>query len=211
MNDIRIAIADDHELFRMGLASVLGQEANFQVNLLASNGLELLEKLQETECDVLILDIEMPLMDGFKVLEKLAKRRSNIRVIILSMFTQQPFVIKAIKAGAHGFLPKNCHFDMACQAIRAVHSGGYFFDKQTSLQLAGVSNEFEEDEDKLTNRETDVIRLICKGYRNSAIASELCVSIRTVEKYRASIYLKIGKDNLVDIVLYAIKNGIVEL
>jgi DNA-binding NarL/FixJ family response regulator len=209
MDSIRIAIADDHDLFRQGMKAMLESHKRFKVVVEAENGLELLSSLGNEPCDVLILDLDMPKMDGFGVLEALEKNNIDISVLIVSMHDSGAFVSKALRSGANGFLPKNCDFNLACEAVRAVKNGGYFFDKATSQALAGFSS--DEYPDGLNEREAEIIRLICQGKKTHEIADHFFVSNRTVDGYRHSIYKKTNTDNIPELVLYAVRSGIYRL
>lgn len=211
MNKIKVAIADDHDLFRQGLSIMLEADPDIDVIVEAANGEELLSKLENQKCDVLVLDIEMPVLDGFGVLEEVKKRKMEVNVLIISMYHHYPFISKAMKSGANGFLPKNCDFEIAREAIRAVHKGGYFFDKKTSQVILGIENDEMDRKDGLTDKEFDVIRMICDGKKNNEMAAELFVSSRTVEGYRQSIYRKTGTDNIPELVIYAVRHGIIQL
>jgi DNA-binding NarL/FixJ family response regulator len=209
MNKLRIAIADDHDLFRQGMKSMLEANEAFQVVVDESNGRDLLVALNYEPCDVLILDLDMPELDGFGVLEALQEKESDISTLIVSMHHNTAFVSKALRSGAKGFLPKNCDFNLACEAIRVVRKGGYFFDKATSLALAGISTQNYPDD--LTEREVEVIQYVCEGKTTQEIADELYVSRRTVDGYRNAINVKTKSENLPDLVIYAVKHGLIDL
>ncbi len=211
MSKIKVAIADDHDLFRQGLSIMFGADPEIEVVIEAADGEELLSKLTSQNCDVLVLDIEMPKLDGFAVLDEIRKRKLKLNVLIISMYHHYPFISKAMKGGANGFLPKNCDFELAREAIRAVHKGGYFFDKKTSQVILGIENDELERQDGLSDKECDVIRMICDGKKNNEIAEELFVSSRTVEGYRQSIYKKTGTENVPELVIYAVRYGIIQL
>lgn len=209
MDKIRIAIADDHELFRQGLIAMLELCEEFEVVIEASDGAELLELLEENPVDVLILDLDMPVLDGFGVLEAVNNSENKLAILIVSMHYSQAFIAKALKSGAHGFLPKNSDFDMACQAIKAVKKGGFFFDKATSHALAGISS--KEYPNGLTEREVEIIRLICEGKTTQQIADQLFVSARTVDGHRYTLYQKTNSENVPDVVIFAVRHGLYNL
>lgn len=210
---IEIAIAEDHDLVREGLVSLFEDETNINVACHVSNGAKLLEYLDQKPVDVVLMDLDMPVMSGQEALKIITEKHPNVAVIILSMHYADDFIKQCIRHGARGFLPKSSSIDTVIEAIYAAIDQGYYFDDKVSKTLIYdlISSEdikpvFKQDE--LTDREKEIVRMICLEKINKEIADELNISIRTVEAHRKSIYEKTNAKNVAGVVLYAIKNGI---
>lgn len=214
---IRVAIAEDHELFREGLASILNEEtAEIEISFEAENGKDLLEKLKSRNVDVVLLDLEMPVLNGKQTLKALKAKYPSIRPIILSMFEAEKYISQAIKLGARGYLAKNSSIEKLVDAIYAVHNQGYYFDDEVSKsQLFKLVHdddiEPEFGDEPLSEREQAVLELICNEKKNNQIADELCISVRTVEVHRQNLLRKTNSKNVAGLVVYAIKKGYFEI
>lgn len=213
MKNIRIAVVDDHQLFRDSLAKFLNSEHEFNVHLLAANGSELLNLLKSVRVDVVLLDIRMPILDGWQTLTILTERHPKIRVIMLSMYESDSYIVEGIKMGARSFLCKDCDPETLVDAISTVHSEGYFFDKVTARALRNkVANRDFEDirvsHESLTDRETQIVQLICSGKSSQEIADLLFISVRTVEAHRKAIFSKTDCKNTATLAIYAVRTGI---
>lgn len=209
---IRIALAEDHALFREGLASLLKEEEVFTLAIEACNGEELLEGLKKEEVDVVLLDLNMPVLNGKQTLNILKAKHPKIRPIVLTMFDAENYISDAIKSGARGFLPKNCHIEKLMDAIVAVHEQGYYFDDEVSksqifklIHEVGIEPIYQNE--SLSKRERSVLELICHENTNNQIAEELHISVRTVEVHRQNLLRKTNSKNVAGLVIYAIKNG----
>lgn len=213
MSKIRIGLAEDHELVRQGLVSLFEDEEGIEVVFDVENGALLLEELKVKEIDVLLLDLDMPVLNGYEALKVVRAKYSNVQTIILSMHYEKEFIAETISLGAKGFLPKNCDFDKLIVAIESVNQNGFYFDEKVSQTLVSeiLHNELEDDAAKLSEREIEVIELICKGRRNKEIADELHLSVRTVEGHRNRIAEKTKTGNIAELVIYAVKNKIFEV
>jgi DNA-binding NarL/FixJ family response regulator len=198
-----MAIADDHDLFRQGLKSVLKDK--FEVVFDVPNGLELIRKLEDYKVDIVLLDLEMPGMDGFETLNLLRSSHPDVKCLMLSYFSETDFIVRAIQLNARGFLPKNATIEQLEKAIHCVSDNGYYFDEalQYIVPIQKKSNY------QFTNKETAIIRLACSGITNKEIASKLGISIKTVENHRSSIFEKAQIKNIAQLVLIAIQEGIV--
>lgn len=211
---IRLAIAEDHELVRQGLSALIDTEDDLELAIEVSNGEELLNSLKKTAVDIILLDIEMPVLNGIDTLVELNSRHPELKVIMLSMHDEKEFISECISYGARGFLPKNCDFEEVCEAIRAVYNDGFYFDDRISVMM--ISDLVNKDKNgdsavTLSDREIEIIRLVCKGLKNREIAESLYLSKRTIENHRRRIGSKTGTKTTVDLVVFAIKNGIYEL
>ena len=211
-NLIRIAITDDHTVLRQSLRVVLEAHGNFAVVFDASNGQELLDKLKVHPVDIVLLDLEMPVMSGFEALRKVSVDHPEIKCIIMSYFNDSDFVMNSLQWGAKGFVAKNSSVEMLRKAIETIYDGGLFVDREF-LQLLDTDVLNGADSLKadhpFTAREMAIIRLVCAGLTNKEIANEIEISIKTVENHRANIFTKAGVKNVAQLVLYAIQEGII--
>lgn len=211
-----IVLTDDHALFRNGLKMLLGGYEGFTVVGEASNGNELLRILATTSVDIILLDISMPEMDGIEAASIIVKDYPSVQIITLSMFGEEDYYFKMVSLGVKGFLLKNSSIDEVALAIRTIADGGSYFSGELlsslvdSLQYAH-NNQMEEDDNTLSQREKEILFQICKGLSNQEIGDKLFISKRTVDKHRANILAKTSCKNTANLVVYAIKNGLVEI
>lgn len=210
---IRIAIAEDHELMRQGMVALLDGEAGISVVFDVENGARLLDELKKKRVNVVLLDLEMPILNGHQALKILTERYPDIHVIVVSMHYSEAYIAETIAAGAKGFLPKNCDIEKVIDAIYAVKEQGFYFDDQISRVLlnrviSSQSGRQTPNNEMLSGRETQIVELICSGKSNRDIANLLCLSVRTVEVHRNSINKKTGTKSVADLVVYAIRTGI---
>lgn len=214
---IRIAIADDHTLFRKGLVSLLESETGMHVVFEASSGNDLLSQVKHQPVDVVLMDVEMPDRDGIEATSQLREILPEIRSVILSAHNNDEMILHAIENGARGYLLKDSDPDELIDAIKTVMQNGFCFNSDVSnLLLKGIveKKKFQSSfnpQPKLTEREQDVVKLICQEFTNAEIGEKLFLSPRTVEGYRQHILEKTGARNTVGIVLFALKNKLVEL
>lgn len=213
---ISIAIAEDHDMVRQGMVSLFAEEEAIEVMFDVANGADLLEEIKTKKPDIVLLDLEMPIIDGHQALKVLRERYPNVKVLIVSMHTDRDFIMESISNGACGFLPKNSDFDKVVDAIFSVHEKGFFFDDLVSQSLVmevrnGNGANSGNHPSPLSAREINIIELICKGMKNREIADLLYLSVRTVEGHRQRISEKTETDNLAALVIYAIKNGIYKI
>lgn len=215
----KIVLADDHALFRNGLKLLLSGYDGFDIVGEVSNGKELLSILKNAQPDIILLDISMPEMDGIEAASIITNDYPNIQIITLSMFGEEDYYFKMVSLGVKGFLLKNSSIDEVTLAIRTVFDGGSYFSGEllsslvNSLQYAAASHmqANEEDDNELSVREKEILFQICKGLSNQEIGDKLFISKRTVDKHRANILAKTSCKNTANLVVYAIKNGLVEI
>jgi DNA-binding NarL/FixJ family response regulator len=217
MTKIRIAIADDQHLFRDGLASLIQSFSDFDLVAQASNGRELLERIAALPepPDIVLADMNMPEMNGVELNAVLHEKYPPVKVIMLTVYDQERFIIKMIEAGANGYLIKNSETDELVTAIRTVHTTGFYFN-QAALQAMRHSFQYKNAPIKslnnipieLTEREKEVLELICQELTNTEIAEKLFLSARTVEGYRNNMLVKTGCKNTAGLVIFAIRYGI---
>lgn len=212
-NTISISIVDDHSLFRNGLKILLQMEPNFTVESEFSNGLEFINSLTTSIPDVVLLDISMPVMDGVEAAKRALEINPDIKIITISMFGDYVYYNKLIAIGVKGFLLKDSEVADVVMAIESVHNGGHFFSPElikNLLQSSGSSTTMASKLD-ISERELEVLQLLCIGYSNQEVADKLFISKRTVEKHRASLLEKSESKNSAGLVVFAIKNKLVEL
>ena len=211
-----IIVVDDHTLFRNGLRILLDGIDGFTVAGEASNGVELLELLPTLQPDVILLDIEMPRMNGIQTAEEVLRRYPDMKIITLSMYGDEDYYFKMVSLGVKGFILKNSEIKEVVTAIETVVEGGSYFSQELLFTLVsnlkstptGVTDENSEE---LSQRESEILLHICRGESNSEIADALFISKRTVDKHRSNILAKTGCKNTANLVMYAIKNKLVEI
>lgn len=214
-----VIIADDHTIVRDGIKALLSEQEDIVIIGEASNGSELFRLLSLTTADIILLDISMPDLSGIEICERLRTDYPQIKVLILSMYTTEEYIFNAIKAGAHGYLPKNISQPELLEAIRSISQGREYFNETISnIILKSYINkaknaETENDirEHSLSKRELEVLRLFAEGFSNSEIGTRLFISPRTVESHKNHIMQKINLKSPVDLIKFAIKNHIVEI
>jgi two-component system, NarL family, response regulator NreC len=214
MYNIRVVMADDHEIFRDGFKLMLSKNKDIQLVAEAENGRELVELVSLHSPDVVVTDIKMPIMDGIEATRVIKAKFPAISIIGLSMFDEDDLIIEMLDAGALGYLLKNADKDEVAAAIQAVFRGDHYYCRSTHakmMQLIAKSryNPYSKKEKiTFTEKETEVIQLICQEYTNKEIADKLNASVRTVEGYRLRILERMQVKNTVGLVVYAIKHGI---
>lgn len=197
-------------MFRQGIISLLKFDPGLSVIGEASNGSELLKTLNSRQADVVLLDIQMPVMTGTQTLEVLRQRFPDPRVIMVSMEFNPSIVAMYFEKGAHGFIPKGCDVEVLVEAIYKVKENGNCYDLSTELAARLNKHSLENFENTyvLSSREVEVLRLACQGNSNKQIGHMLRIAERTVEFHKTNIYLKTGLKSLSDLIAYGIKNGL---
>lgn len=210
---IRIALVDDHSLFRRGLKMLLTSHADFEVVAEASSGEEFLELMDAARPDVVFMDYSMGGMNGAEATERALERMPELKIISLTMFGDNAYYSRMATSGAKGFLVKDSEFDEVVEAVRTVCDGGTYFSALLleSLSQSLHSVEGIDERDMLSEREVEILVGICQGLSTQEIADRHFISKRTVDKHRANILEKSGCKNTASLVVYAIKNGLVEV
>ena len=212
MEKIKLGLTDDHLLFRRGLASILATYEQIQVVLQTSSGPELLEQLPHTELDVVLLDLEMPEMNGIQTAEALREQYPDLKILILSMYDDDHFIQHLMEVGANGYLLKDAEPDEVVQAVVAAAKNGFYFSERVSkVVLQGLANKKKikpifRNQVRLTKRELQVLQLICEEQTNNEIGEQLFLSPRTIEGYRNRLLEKTGVRNTAGLVVFAIRN-----
>ncbi|MFN6040155.1 MAG: response regulator [Bacteroidota bacterium] len=209
---IKVGIADDHLLFRQGLCELLKKDNLLEINFETGEVRELSKILNQFNTDVLLLDISMPEINGLKLLPILRKKFTNLKIIILSQFCDNQTVLHALKNGANGFLTKTVHFTEIINAIKISHEEGYYLPSNISNLMAknffDENNTFNIPITPITNREKEILKLICEQKTSKEMSEELFISPRTVESHLENLYKKTGIKKKEGLVIFAIKNGI---
>jgi DNA-binding NarL/FixJ family response regulator len=218
MKPINLAIADDHKIFRNGLKATLEDCPDFKLLIEASNGKELIGQLTSHTPDVILMDIKMPEMDGMQTTTYIHQHFKQIRILALSMHNEDKYIVDMMKAGASGYLLKNAEPEEIIEAIQTVHEKGFYFNEHLSVtlikQLVGpgsYTDSASQQQVDLNEREIEVLKLVCQEHSNQEIADKIFLSVRTVEGYRARLFEKTGSKNLVGLVIFAIKKGIISV
>jgi DNA-binding NarL/FixJ family response regulator len=212
---IRVVIVDDHTLFRNGLKLLLNSSQQIQVIGEAANGLEFLDMLKRIQPDIVLMDIAMPVMDGIEATRKAMAQYKDLKIITLSMFGEDEYYYQMIEAGVKGFLLKNSDISELKQAIQHVSAGKTYFSEELLLNMLknnkAVKVSEKPGEVNLSEREIEVLQQICKGLSNQEIAGVLHISKRTVDKHRANLLEKTNCRNTASLVMYALKNKLIEV
>ncbi len=212
MTVIRILVADDHPIVRDGLIAILSTQPDFEVVGKAGTGTEAVQGAESLKPDVLLLDLEMPEMDGVETLRRLREIGSPVRAIVFTAFDTDERIVGAVQAGAQGYLLKGVPREEIFNAIRVVHAGGSLLQPVVASKLLRqVIQDQGEHPDALTPREQSVLQLLAQGLQNKEIANELVITERTVKFYVSSILSKLGAGNRTEAVTIAVQRGLVKL
>jgi len=213
MEKTRIVIADDHQLFRNGLKILLAAFTEFEVVGEASNGEEFLSLIKNSPADIALMDINMPEMDGIEATKRAMRLYKNVNIIALSMYGEEEYYHKMIDAGAKGFLLKNSDISEVKEAILTVKKGGSYFSQELLRHVSQKvkSQEHESRTVNLSRREKEILLKICEGLSNQEIAQAFFISKRTVDKHRANLLGKTNSKNTASLILFAIKNKLIDI
>lgn len=215
MKQIRILLADDHNVIRKGLRLLLESHPDFTVVAEAADGRQAIEQAAATRPDVVVMDIAMPHLSGTEAAERIVQTLPSTAIVFLSMHSDEGYVLRALKAGAKGYLLKDSAESDLIEAIRAVNAGKAFFSPEVSRMLAeeyvreiksrGVQDSYE----LLTAREREVLHLLAEGKSNKNIAGLLNLSLYTVETHRRNLQEKLNFHSLAELILYAVRKGVI--
>lgn len=212
---IKVLIADDHQLFREGLATLLFSAENIEVIAQAKDGNEAIEKVKHFKPDVVLLDIAMPIINGIEATKKIKALFPDIKTITVSMHSDKQYVKGALEAGADGYLLKNCTYRQLTDAIQSVYDGKKYLSQDiTELVISGYLTPSATDTNEystLSEREKDIFLLFAEGKSTKEISDKLFISVKTVNTHKQNILDKLGLKSNADIVKYALKNGLIRL
>jgi DNA-binding NarL/FixJ family response regulator len=213
---IKIAIADDYKIFRDGLKVGLSSDEQLVVMMEADNGEDLMSELEKRQPDVILMDLKMPILDGMETTKLVRKKYPQIKVLVVTMYEDDKFIIHMMENGANGYLLKNAEPDEIKKSIYAVHENGYYFNDLVNkallkkLIMKGNFKPSFNQNIELTERELQVLKLICEEKTAAEIGKEIFLSPRSVEGIRQRLIEKVGVRNTAGLVMFAIKNGLVE-
>ena len=212
---IRIAIADDHTIFRDGLRKLLSLETDFEVCAEAKDGTEVLDVLRQSEPDVLLLDLKMPGLDGIGALQRIQNQKLKTKIIVLTASDDESEYVQAMKYGTSGIVLKQTATELLIKSIRKVHQGEIWLDAKTT---AAVMRQFaapgemggprERARPRLSNREREIVALVAQGFKNKEIAERMFISEQTVKNHLHNIFDKLGVSDRLELALYAIHRNI---
>lgn len=213
---LHIAITDDHALFRKSLNLLISNFENMQVVMEASNGEELLEKLVSTPVDILLLDLQMPVMDGFETCRIINEQYPDIKILVLTLMNEADTIKKVMELGVHGYFTKNTDPSELKSAIQKLNDDGFYFEKSLTSVIQGIIDDSppavrSSQSLIFTEREMEILRLTLKEYSGSEIAVELNISPKTVEKHKRNLMGKTGAKNFIGVITYALLHDFLSL
>lgn len=217
MTKIRVLLAEDHTIVRKGIRSLLDEERDIEVVGEADNGRDAVAQAEALTPDIVVMDHTMPLLNGLEATRQIRKLLPQVRVLILTMHTNEEYVFQFLRAGAAGYLVKQTAPTELVSAIRAIHAGGSFLSPAISRAVideyvrAGERRGKSPSDGSLTDREREVLQLLVEGHTNQAIAQQLQISAKTVGVHRLNLMQKLDLHNLAELTKYAIRNGIIGL
>ncbi|HET8631243.1 MAG TPA: response regulator transcription factor [Thermomicrobiales bacterium] len=211
---IRILVVDDHPVVREGLVMMLGTQPDMEVVGEAGDGLAAVQRAAELTPDVVLMDLEMPGLDGPEAIQRIHAANPDARILVLTAYDTDERILQAVQAGARGYLLKGVPRDEIFQAVRVVDSGGSLLQPAVATKLLNRVGDLLRDErtaETLTERELQVLELMAKGYRNKEIARELFITERTVKFHANIIFQKLNVDSRTEAVSEALRRGIIKL
>ena len=215
--NIRVLVADDHAIIREGLRVMLGNQPDMEVVGVATNGREAVHLVEKHEPDIAVIDLSMPELNGVEAIQQMIPRHPHLQVVVLSIHETKPYVYRALKAGAKGYLVKETAGLEVVDAVRAVYGGERYLSQSISDLLTTES--FQKLEslidvsplEVLSPREREILQLVAEGKTSQEIAERLSISPKTVDTYRSRLMHKIGVDDMASVVKFAIQHGVISL
>lgn len=216
---IQVALADDHLLFRKSMKMLIDSFEGMSLVLEASNGRELLMNLSQYEVDVVLLDVQMPEMDGKTTCQILRQNHPDIKVLILSQLESRELIIQMMELGAHGFFTKNSEPHLIQHAIKSLDDNGFYFDQQLTNVLKGAvewekkyrSSISDPEKVEFSDREQEIMLGVCREKSMLELSEEFEVSPRTIESHKQRMMNKVGARNFIGVIVYAVKNDLIDL
>ncbi len=208
---IKVVLADDHKIFRESLRKMLVSEGIAEVIAEAGNGMQLLELLEEYNPDLVIMDISMPLLDGVETTKRALQKNPQLKILTLSSFGDEKYYFKMVEAGVKGFVIKSSGISELEQAITEIYEGGCWFSNELLRKVIVNIGKAPSKDLEVSDRELETLKLICDGFTNDQIAEKLHLSPETVKWHRNNLLSKTGCNNTAALVMYAIKNALIEI
>ncbi len=215
--NIRVLVADDHAIIREGLRVMLGNQPDMEVVAVATNGREAIRLVDEQEPDVIVMDISMPELNGIEAIQQMSPRHPHMQVVVLSIHETKPYVYRALKAGAKGYLIKETAGLEVVEAVRAVQRGEHYLSQRIADLLTNASSQHLEAPievsplEMLSSREREILQLVAEGKTSQEIAERLSISPKTVDTYRSRLMHKISVEDMAGLVKFAIQHGVISL
>lgn len=216
-NKLTLLIVDDHKIFRDGLKLLLSHFSFIGDMYEASNGVEFLDMLEELEPDIVLMDINMPVMGGIEATNRALAKHPGLKIIVLTTFHDDHYVEQMMIAGVEGYMLKRSTPEEFESAIRKVYSGGNYFSDEIVRTVVRKLNRIREEAmvrtslPVLTEREQEILGLLCQGFNNEKIGEMIHISPKTIEKHKSSLFQKTDTSNTVNLIIYAFKNGLVKI
>ena len=208
----KVIIVEDHTIFREGMKRVISEIDDLELVGEAENGAVFLQLLKKIEPDIVLMDIQMPVMDGIEATEKALKIYPSLKILVLSMFGEEEYVYSMVDRGVSGFILKTSGLMDFERAIKKILEGQQYYSEEIMGILVKKFRSYDSpDQLVLSEKEKEVLRLLCKGLSNTEIADKLFLSVRTVEGYRNKLLQKTGSSNVLNLVIFAVKNKLVTL
>ncbi|MCW3786017.1 response regulator [Plebeiibacterium sediminum] len=215
---LKIVLVEDLDLIREGITVLISQIKDFEIVNIFKNGQEFVDHLDELDCDIVITDIDMPVLDGISATKIATARRPEMKIIALSMYNDTKYYYELITAGAKGFVLKQSSVEELEKAIRLVNEGKSFFSEQllynVIVNMQNIEQTLVKEKTellKLTEKEIELLQLICKGLSNKELAEQLFLSVKTIESNKAKLMRKTGAKNNAALIIWAIKNRVVDI
>lgn len=213
---LKIALTDDHTLFRKSLGLLINSFEGMEIVAEAANGLELLKKLETTEVDILLLDLQMPEMDGFETCIRIKQHYPNIKILILTLMNEAETIEKVFNMGVNGYFTKNTPPKELESAIWDLQNDGFYFEKSLSKVITEISSNsetpsFKKDTVAFTDRELEIIQLTAQGLKSADIANQLFISPKTVNNHKQNIQQKYGFESMMTAVMYCVNHKLITI
>ena len=209
---MKVMIVEDHAIFREGLKRVISEMDDVELIGEAENGAMFLEMLKKATPDVVLMDIQMPVMDGIEATEKALKIDPSLKILVISMFGEEEYVYSMVEKGVSGFILKTSGIQDLERAIKKISNGQQYYSEEImGLLVKKVRSVDYVEKISFNDKEKEVLRMLCKGFSNNDIADKLFMSVRTVEGYRNKLLQKTGSSNVINLVIYALRNKLVIL
>ena len=209
---MKVIIVEDHAIFREGLKRVIDEMEDVELVGEAENGAIFIEMLKKVTPDIVLMDIQMPVMDGLEATEKALKLYPSLKILVISMLGDEEFVYSMVEKGVSGFILKTSGIQDLERAVKKIADGQQYYSEEImGILVKKVRSVDYVEKITFTEKELEVLRMLCKGFSNNDIADKLFMSVRTVEGYRNKLLQKTGSSNVINLVIYALKNKLVIL